>query len=57
MTDAKHTKLSQQQQKDADKKDRLAVALRANLRKRKGLQRGRGETAPDAIKNKNRMTD
>jgi len=57
MTDDEPKKLTQQQQKDADKKDRLAGLLRANLRKRKGLQRDRGETAPDAIKNKNRMID
>lgn len=42
---------------DAEKKERLADALRQNLRRRKGLQRGRGEGAPDAIKNKNRLTD
>lgn len=41
----------------AEKADRLAEALRENLRKRKSLQRGRGDAAPDAIKNKNRMTD
>ena len=42
---------------EAEKKARLADALRQNLKRRKGLQRGRGEDAPDAIKNKNRMTD
>ncbi|MBL4907361.1 MAG: hypothetical protein JKX94_07915 [Sneathiella sp.] len=41
----------------SDKADRLAAALRENLRKRKSLQRGRGDGAPDAIKNKNRLTD
>jgi len=40
-----------------DKADRLAEALRENLRKRKQLQRNRGSDAPDAIKNKNRLTD
>ncbi len=57
MTDPKQEKLDPKQQKEVNKKDRLAKALRENLRKRKGLQRGRGEVAPDAIKNKNRMTD
>ncbi|MBO6825584.1 MAG: hypothetical protein JJ879_05240 [Sneathiella sp.] len=40
-----------------EKADRLSDALRENLRKRKALQRGRGAAAPDAIKNKNRLTD
>jgi len=57
MSDPEQTNPTPKQQKAADKKDRLAEALRANLRKRKGLQRGRGESAPDAIKNKNRLTD
>jgi hypothetical protein len=41
----------------ADKQDRLNEALRENLKRRKSLQRGRGEAAPDAIKNKNRLFD
>lgn len=57
MTDAQKGDVSPKQKKQNDKTDRLAEALRQNLRKRKGLQRDRGEVAPDAIKNKNRLTD
>ncbi len=45
------------QKQREEKTDRLAGALRDNLRKRKSLQRGRGEQAPAPIKNKNRLTD
>ena len=41
----------------AEKAARLAEQLRANLRKRKSLQRQRGENAPHAIKNKDRLID
>ncbi len=57
MIDKDKGDLSPKQKIQADKADRLADALRENLRKRKSLQRGRGDTAPDAIKNKNRLTD
>ncbi len=57
MSDNETPKLTGKEQLAADKQARLEKALRENLRKRKGLQRGRGEDAPDAIKNKNRMTD
>jgi hypothetical protein len=57
MSENETPKLSAKEQLAADKQARLEKALRENLRKRKGLQRGRGEDAPDAIKNKNRMTD
>ncbi|MBL4740342.1 MAG: hypothetical protein JKY12_05075 [Sneathiella sp.] len=57
MTDTQKGDISPKQKKQNDKADRLSEALRQNLRKRKGLQRERGEAAPDAIKNKNRLTD
>ncbi|MEX0582944.1 MAG: hypothetical protein WD185_04685 [Sneathiella sp.] len=41
----------------SEKTERLAAALRTNLRKRKDLQRSRGVAAPDAIKNRNKLTD
>ncbi|MFT6558471.1 hypothetical protein [Sneathiella sp.] len=56
MTD-NQDKSSQKQKLKDEKADRLAGALRDNLRKRKSLQRGRGEQAPDAIKNKNKLID
>ena len=49
--------LTPKQKAALEKKERLEKALRENLRRRKGLQRDRGEAAPDAIKNKNRLTD
>jgi hypothetical protein len=55
MTDQKSDKKSDKDKKQADKAARLSEALRANLRKRKNLQRDRGATAPDAIKNKDRL--
>tara|TARA_R110002072_G_scaffold145661_1_gene292297 strand:+ start:213 stop:374 length:162 start_codon:yes stop_codon:yes gene_type:complete len=50
MTD-KDTKKRQQ----AEKTERLAAELRANLHKRKALQRNRGEAAPAPIKNRDRL--
>ena len=57
MTKENADKMSQKKKQQAEKAERLADALRANLRKRKNLQRSRGEAAPDAIKNRNRLTD
>jgi len=57
MSKSKSENLTPKERAEAEKKARLAEALRQNLKRRKGLQRGRGEDAPDAIKNKNRMTD
>ncbi|GLQ05559.1 hypothetical protein [Sneathiella chinensis] len=57
MNEQKKGEISLKQKQQQEKAERLAAALRENLRKRKGLQRGRGEAAPDAIKNKNRLTD
>ncbi len=57
MTNTDKTAQTPKQKIKSEKADRLADALRQNLRKRKSLQRGRGEAAPDAIKNKNRLTD
>ncbi len=57
MTESDKKPLSPKEQAAAEKKARLEKALRENLKRRKGLQRGRGEAAPDAIKNKNRLTD
>ena len=57
MSKSESDNLTPKARAEAEKKARLADALRQNLRRRKGLQRGRGEDAPDAIKNKNRMTD
>jgi hypothetical protein len=57
MSKSESENLTPKARAEAEKKARLAEALRENLRRRKGLQRGRGEDAPDAIKNKNRMTD
>ena len=48
---------SGKKQQQAEKAERLAAALRSNLRKRKDLQRNRGEIAPDAIKNRDKLTD
>lgn len=48
---------SNKEKLQAEKAARLASQLRGNLRKRKSLQRQRGEDAPDAIKNKDRLTD
>ncbi|MCG8491484.1 MAG: hypothetical protein MI743_07710 [Sneathiellales bacterium] len=56
MAGTKDTKSNKEKLRE-EKADRLASALRENLKKRKGLQRGRGEHAPDAIKNKNRLSD
>ena len=50
-------KLGHKKKTQAEKAERLAEALRANLRKRKKLQRSRGEAAPDAIKNRDRLGD
>jgi len=49
--------ITKKQKQREEKTDRLAGALRDNLKRRKSLQRGRGEQAPDAIKNKNRLFD
>ncbi|WP_202526259.1 hypothetical protein [Sneathiella litorea] len=57
MTDKKADNKSLKEQQQAEKNERLASALRNNLRKRKDLQRNRGATAPDAIKNRDRLTD
>lgn len=57
MTERKDKKDSRKQQLQAEKAERLAAALRENLRKRKDLQRNRGEAAPDAIKNRDKLTD
>jgi hypothetical protein len=57
MTDHNDDKVSQKKRLQAEKTERLAAELRANLRKRKNLQRSRGEAAPDAIKNRNRLGD
>jgi len=48
---------SNKEKLQAEKAARLASQLRGNLHKRKSLQRQRGEDAPDAIKNKDRLTD
>jgi len=48
-------KLNAKEKKQAEKAAALSEALRANLRKRKSLQRDRGEAAPDPIKNKDRL--
>ncbi|USG62052.1 hypothetical protein NBZ79_03565 [Sneathiella marina] len=55
-TDGKSPK-NNKEKLQAEKAARLANQLRGNLRKRKSLQRQRGEEAPDAIKNKDRLTD
>lgn len=57
MSDKEKGVETSKQKIQTEKADRLANALRENLRKRKSLQRGRGDNAPDAIKNKNRLTD
>ena len=57
MTEQKTDSKSFKQRQKAEKARRLAEELRNNLRKRKNLQRGRGEAAPDAIKNRDRLTD
>ncbi|MCC3304360.1 hypothetical protein [Sneathiella sp. HT1-7] len=57
MTDQKPDSKSSKEQLKAAKAQRLAEELRNNLRKRKNLQRNRGEAAPDAIKNRDRLTD
>ena len=57
MTDSSLHKDAIKKKQQAEKAARLATALRANLRKRKDLQRNRGEAAPDAIKNQSKMTD
>ena len=57
MTEQNTDSKSLKQQQKAEKAQRLAEELRNNLRKRKNLQRNRGEAAPDAIKNRNRLTD
>ena len=57
MTGENTDKMSQKRKQQAEKAERLAEALRANLRKRKTLQRSRGEAAPDAIKNRDRLGD
>ncbi|WP_193714522.1 hypothetical protein [Sneathiella sp. P13V-1] len=54
---AEDSKKSGKEKAREEKADRLSDALRENLRKRKQLQRDRGAGAPDAIKNKNRLTD
>jgi hypothetical protein len=57
MTEQKTDSKNIKQQKKVEQAQRLAEELRNNLRKRKNLQRNRGEAAPDAIKNRNRLTD
>ncbi len=49
------TNESIKKQQQAEKAERLAEALRQNLRKRKELQRNRGEAAPPPIKNPDRL--
>ncbi|WP_373089761.1 hypothetical protein [Sneathiella sp.] len=55
MTDDDKDKQGRKQKLQAEKAERLAAALRSNLRKRKNLQHNRGEKAPDAIKNRDRL--
>ncbi len=55
MTDSKDQRQKKSDQKQSEKAARLSEALRENLHKRKNLQRTRGETAPDPIKNKQRL--
>ncbi|MEH6546412.1 MAG: hypothetical protein V7701_08295 [Sneathiella sp.] len=55
-TDGQNSK-SNKEKLQAEKTTRLADQLRGNLRKRKSLQRQRGEDAPNAIKNKDKLTD
>ncbi|MEH6527966.1 MAG: hypothetical protein V7723_18000 [Sneathiella sp.] len=55
-TDGQNSK-SNKEKLQAEKATRLADQLRGNLRKRKSLQRQRGEDAPNAIKNKDKLTD
>ncbi|MFC4270026.1 hypothetical protein GQF03_05795 [Sneathiella chungangensis] len=57
MTAEKPGNPTQKERQKAEKAERLATALRENLRKRKDLQRNRGEAAPAAIKNRNKLTD
>ncbi|MEX1035129.1 MAG: hypothetical protein WDZ54_04185 [Sneathiella sp.] len=57
MTDHGDEKEINKEKLKSEKTERLAVALRANLRKRKDRQRSRGVAAPDAIKNRDRLTD
>lgn len=57
MSGSDQSKQSSKQKAAKEKQERLSQALRENLKRRKGLQRGRGEAPPDAIKNKNRLTD
>lgn len=55
MTNGKEGDQSEREKKQAEKAAALSDALRDNLRKRKSLQRHRGEAAPAAIKNKDRL--
>ena len=57
MSDSNSPDKSNREKVRDEKKDRLSDALRENLKRRKSLQRGRGEAAPDAIKNKNSLFD
>ncbi|WP_339631475.1 hypothetical protein [uncultured Sneathiella sp.] len=57
MADHGNKKGADKEKLKAEKAERLASELRANLRKRKELQRSRGATAPDAIKNRDKLTD
>ena len=57
MTDDDKNHSSRQARRKAEKDARLSEALRTNLRRRKSRQRDRGDTAPAAIKNTDRLTD
>jgi hypothetical protein len=57
MTSENDSQKSKKENLQIEKAARLAVQLRDNLHKRKSLQRQRGEKAPQAIKNKDRLTD
>ncbi|WP_340150490.1 hypothetical protein [uncultured Sneathiella sp.] len=57
MADHGNKKSTDKERLKAEKAERLAAELRANLRKRKELQRSRGGIAPDAIKNRDKLTD
>ncbi|MBO0334043.1 hypothetical protein J0X12_10475 [Sneathiella sp. CAU 1612] len=57
MTEHKTDSKTSKERQKAEKAERLAAELRNNLRKRKDLQRNRGTAAPDAIKNRDRLTD
>ncbi|WP_293958790.1 hypothetical protein [Sneathiella sp.] len=57
MADHANKKGTDKERLNAEKAERLAAELRANLRKRKELQRRRGGIAPDAIKNRDKITD